>query len=55
MPDNNPVITEGEESPEHERKCPVGAHGRTNQDWWPNQLDVTVLVVRPRVSRAREN
>jgi catalase-peroxidase len=43
VPDNNPVITEGEEHPERERKCPVGAHGRTNADWWPNQLDVTVL------------
>jgi catalase-peroxidase len=43
VPDNNPVITEGEEHPERERKCPVGAHGRTNQDWWPDQLDVTVL------------
>jgi catalase-peroxidase len=43
VPDNNPVITEGEENPEHERKCPVGPHGRTNSDWWPNQLDVTVL------------
>jgi len=43
VPDNNPVITEGEENPEHERKCPVGPHGRTNQDWWPNQIDVTVL------------
>ena len=43
MPDNNPVITEGEDNPERERKCPVGAHGRTNQDWWPNQLDLSVL------------
>jgi catalase-peroxidase len=43
VPDNNPVITEGEDNPERERKCPVGAHGRSNRDWWPNQLDVTVL------------
>jgi catalase-peroxidase len=27
-----------------ERKCPVtGGTARTNRDWWPNQLDVTVL------------
>jgi catalase-peroxidase len=43
VPDNNPVITEGKDNSERERKCPVGAHGRTNQDWWPNQLDVSVL------------
>jgi catalase-peroxidase len=43
VPDNNPVITEGEDNPERASKCPVGAHGRTNRDWWPNQLDVTVL------------
>jgi catalase-peroxidase len=43
VPDNNPVITEGEDNPERERKCPVGAHGRTNQGWWPNQLDVGAL------------
>jgi catalase-peroxidase len=26
-------------------KCPVphGASGRTNRDWWPNQLDISVL------------
>ena len=28
-----------------EGKCPVtgGHHGRTNRDWWPNQLDLRVL------------
>jgi catalase-peroxidase len=28
-----------------ESKCPVtgGRHGRTNADWWPNQLDLRVL------------
>ena len=27
------------------RKCPVvhGAAGTTNRDWWPNQIDVSVL------------
>jgi catalase-peroxidase len=29
---------------ENESKCPVtGGAGRTNRDWWPNQLDVSVL------------
>ncbi len=29
---------------EDERTCPVtGANGRSNRDWWPNQLDVSVL------------
>ena len=29
---------------ESERKCPVtGGNGRSNRDWWPNQLDVSVL------------
>jgi catalase-peroxidase len=33
---------------ESERKCPVtGGNGRTNRDWWPNQLDVTVLHRNP--------
>ena len=27
-----------------ESKCPVtGGHGPTNRDWWPNQLDISVL------------
>ncbi len=28
-----------------ESKCPVsgGGHGHTNRDWWPNQLDLSVL------------
>ena len=31
-----------------ERKCPVtGGSGRTNRDWWPNQLDVSVLHPNP--------
>jgi len=29
---------------EGERKCPVAhARGRTNRDWWPQQLDISVL------------
>ena len=26
-------------------KCPFtgGLHGRTNRDWWPDQLDIGVL------------
>ena len=24
-------------------KCPVAHHGTTNRDWWPNQLDLTML------------
>jgi catalase-peroxidase len=31
-----------------ETKCPfTGGHGPTNRDWWPNQLDVTVLHQNP--------
>ena len=33
---------------ENESKCPVsGQNGRTNRDWWPNQLDVRVLHRNP--------
>jgi catalase-peroxidase len=29
---------------DHDPKCPVThARGRTNKDWWPNQLDLSVL------------
>jgi catalase-peroxidase len=27
----------------NESKCPVKAGGRSNADWWPNQLNVKVL------------
>jgi len=31
-----------------ESKCPfTGGHGPSNRDWWPNQLDVTVLHQNP--------
>jgi len=31
-----------------ETKCPfTGGHGPTHRDWWPNQLDVTVLHQNP--------
>ena len=26
-----------------ESKCPMGAHGPTNRDWWPNQINLQVL------------
>jgi catalase-peroxidase len=33
---------------ENEHTCPVtGRDGRTNRDWWPNQLDVSVLHQNP--------
>ena len=33
---------------ESESKCPVsGGTGRSNRDWWPNQLDVSVLHQNP--------
>jgi catalase-peroxidase len=35
-------------APENGRGCPVtGGHGRTNRDWWPNQLDLSVLHPNP--------
>ena len=35
---------EGEKNVENESKCPVtGGSGRTNRDWWPNQLDLSLL------------
>jgi catalase-peroxidase len=35
-------------APENRRGCPVtGANGRTNRDWWPNQLDLSVLHPNP--------
>jgi len=44
----NPVITESEENIAPEG-CPFsgGANGRSNRDWWPNQLDVSVLHTNP--------
>jgi catalase-peroxidase len=33
---------------ENESKCPVtGGTARTNRDWWPNQLDLSVLHTNP--------
>ena len=33
---------------ESDKKCPMsGANGRTNRDWWPNQLDISVLHLNP--------
>ena len=39
----NPVATEANNAPESASKCPVAGHGTSNRDWWPNQLDVSVL------------
>ncbi len=39
---------EGESNVESEGKCPfTGGHGRSNRDWWPNQLDLGVLHRNP--------
>jgi catalase-peroxidase len=35
---------------EKEAKCPVSGHGhraRTNRDWWPNRLDLSILHANP--------
>ncbi len=38
----------GENTVENESKCPFsGANGRSNRDWWPNQLDVSALHQNP--------
>src|SRR3954451_18975983 len=35
-------------APENGRGCPVTGHeARTNRDWWPNRLDVSVLHPNP--------
>jgi len=40
----NPAATEGENTVENTSKCPfTGGDGRTNRDWWPNRLDLSVL------------
>jgi len=40
----NPAATEGENTVENTSKCPfAGGDGRTNRDWWPNRLDLSVL------------
>jgi catalase-peroxidase len=47
MPEN-PAVTKGDSTVENESKCPfTGRSGRTNRDWWPNQLDVSVLHRNP--------
>ncbi len=40
-----PVPPNQQQSPSNGSKCPVSAGGRrhTNEDWWPNQLDLKVL------------
>jgi catalase-peroxidase len=40
----NPLVTETPDAPS-ESKCPVApsATGRSNRDWWPNQLDLSGL------------
>ncbi|NLE70505.1 MAG: catalase/peroxidase HPI [Actinomycetales bacterium] len=44
----SPVVTEDEENVVPEG-CPFsgGDNGRSNRDWWPNQLDVSVLHPNP--------
>ncbi len=42
------MANEGENNVENTSKCPMsGGSGRTNRDWWPNQLDVSVLHRNP--------
>ena len=44
----NPASTEGENNVENSSKCAFsGRNGVTNRDWWPNQLDVSVLHRNP--------
>src|SRR3954451_14713330 len=43
---DTPQATRSEDSMDGESKCPVsgGTHrGTVNRDWWPNQLDLTLL------------
>jgi catalase-peroxidase len=47
VPDNR-ATTKGENKVDNESKCPVsGGARRSNRDWWPNQLDVSVLHRNP--------
>ena len=49
MPESR-AASEGQEHMESQNKCPVvhASHGgRSNRDWWPNQLDVSVLHQNP--------
>ena len=47
MPHNSPT-TEGESNLESKSACPFsGANGRSNKDWWPNRLDISVLHQNP--------
>ncbi|MFN8123620.1 MAG: catalase/peroxidase HPI [Thermoleophilia bacterium] len=48
MTDNPAATTEGENTVENTSKCPfTGGDGRTNRDWWPNRLDLSVLHRNP--------
>jgi catalase-peroxidase len=38
-----PSIFEGRKTMSSESKCPVQHGARTNRDWWPKQLDLSVL------------
>jgi catalase-peroxidase len=42
---DNPVVAEGDNNEQSGGGCPVahGAAPRTNRDWWPDELDVSVL------------
>jgi catalase-peroxidase len=45
---DNTASTKGDNTVENSSKCPFpGRNGRTNRDWWPNQLDVSVLHRNP--------
>ena len=46
MPDNI-TAAEGENIVDSESKCPHLAAGASNRDWWPNQLNVSVLNQSP--------
>ena len=44
---DNPLVTEEPDAPA-ESTCPVAhSDGRTNRDWWPNQLDLSALHANP--------
>ena len=45
MSDNHDAVV-GDMNDEAEGKCPV-MHGRSNRDWWPNQLDLRLLQQNP--------
>jgi catalase-peroxidase len=43
-----PITVEVNVNMDNEQKCPFNAHsGRSNQDWWPNQLDLKPLHQNP--------